>query len=399
LCRCGGGKTADRRTIAGLSAAHLVIDLYGPALPAIMSFLILIYGYSYFAAGLLVTVYNVVSSLAQPGIGWVHDRKGMQLPPGLSILVAGVFISLLGIAPGFGAMLAFCGIAALGHAAFHPVALSLTGRESTDENRGRVLSYFVVGGNLGFALGPLAAGAAIGILGEEGILLMAIPAIAMAVVLPFLLPPMVRRPSPAPGEGGVAGPACPIAWTPIIILVAAASLRSMVIFGSIAFLPTYLAEGGLGLLAANTLLTVMLLVGVGGQVLGGAVSDRSGRKETILAGMVATAVFLAGFLLLPGPWALLSLMLFGFSLWSSFSVTLAISHELLPGNLGLASGLLLGLSMGAGGLGVALIGALGDAVGLAAALWALLGITLLATLLFIILPYPWRRSGTSPGTA
>jgi FSR family fosmidomycin resistance protein-like MFS transporter len=381
----------DNRTVAGLSAAHLVIDLYGPALPAIMSFLILMYGFTYLAAGLLVTVYNLVSSLAQPGIGWLHDRKGMQLPPGLSILVAGVFISLLGIAPGFGAMLAFCGIAALGHAAFHPVALSLTGRESTDANRGRVLSYFVVGGNLGFALGPLAAAAAIGVLGEEGILLMAIPAIAMAIALPLILPPATRHLSPGPA-GGDAPTACPISWTPVIILIAAASLRSMVIFGSIAFLPTYLAEGGLGLIAANTLLTVMLLVGVGGQVVGGAVSDRSGRKETILAGMVATAVFLAGFLLLPGAFGLLSLMLFGFSLWSSFSVTLAISHELLPGNLGLASGLLLGLSMGAGGIGVALIGALGDAVGLGVALWSLLGITLLATLLFIVLPYPWQRT-------
>jgi FSR family fosmidomycin resistance protein-like MFS transporter len=381
----------DNRTVAGLSAAHLVIDLYGPALPAIMSFLILMYGFTYLAAGLLVTVYNLVSSLAQPGIGWLHDRKGMQLPPGLSILVAGVFISLLGIAPGFGAMLAFCGIAALGHAAFHPVALSLTGRESTDANRGRVLSYFVVGGNLGFALGPLAAAAAIGVLGEEGILLMAIPAIAMAIALPLILPPATRHLSPGPA-GGDAPTACPISWTPVIILIAAASLRSMVIFGSIAFLPTYLAEGGLDLLAANTLLTVMLLVGVGGQVVGGAVSDRSGRKETILAGMVATAVFLAGFLLLPGASGLLSLMLFGFFLWSSFSVTLAISHELLPGNLGLASGLLLGLSMGAGGIGVALIGALGDAVGLGVALWSLLGITLLATLLFIVLPYPWQRT-------
>jgi FSR family fosmidomycin resistance protein-like MFS transporter len=224
---------------------------------------------------------------------------------------------------------------------------------------------------------------------------MAIPAIAMAIVFPLLLPPGARRPSPAPAEGGTLTAAPAIAWVPVAILVAAASLRSMVIFGAIAYLPTYLAEGGMGLLAANTLLTVMLLVGVAGQVAGGAISDRSGRKETILAGMAGTAVFLAGFLLLPGAFALLSLMLFGFSLWSSFSVTLAIAHELLPGNLGLASGLLLGFSMGVGGLGVALIGALGDAIGLSAALWALLGITLLAIPLFALLPYPWRARRAS----
>jgi FSR family fosmidomycin resistance protein-like MFS transporter len=382
---------APTRTIAGLSLAHLVTDLYGPALPAIISLLILRYGYSYLAAGLLVTVYNAVSSLAQPGIGWVHDRKGRYLPPGLSILICGVFISLIGLAPGFQAMLAFCAIAALGHAAFHPVALSLTGRGSTDANRGRILSFFVMGGNLGFALGPLAAGAAMEILGQEGILLMALPALAMAVALPLLLPPSTRVP-PETGAGAFHSTA-PVAWAPVAILVAAASLRSMVIFGSIAYLPTFLGEQGLDILTANTLLTLMLLVGVGGQVLGGAVSDRSGRKETILVGMAGTALFLAGFLLFSGPWGLLSLMLFGFFLWSSFSVTLAISHELLPENLGLASGLLLGLSMGFGGLGVAGIGAIGDAIGLSGALWALLGITLLAIPLFVVLPYPWRGKG------
>ncbi|MDD1665146.1 MAG: MFS transporter [Methanomicrobiales archaeon] len=386
--------TASTRTIAGLSVAHLVTDLYGPALPAIISLLILRSGYSYLAAGLLVTVYNAVSSLAQPGIGWIHDRKGMHLPPSLSILVCGLFISLLGLGPGFGVMLLFCGIAALGHAAFHPVALSLTGRQSTDANRGRVISYFVVGGNLGFALGPLAAGVAIEVLGQGGILIMALPALAMALALPVLLPPFFRLPPAVTGIGELGGTA-QVAWKPVAVLVAAASLRAMVIFGAIAYLPTLLAGKGFDLLTANSLLTLMLLVGVAGQVLGGAVSDRSGRKETILAGMAATAVFLAGFLVLPGTGGLLCLMLFGFALWSSFSVTLAIAHELLPGNLGLASGLLLGLSMGFGGLGVALIGGIADALGLAAAFWALLVITLLAIPFFIVLPYPWRGRNTS----
>jgi FSR family fosmidomycin resistance protein-like MFS transporter len=176
----------------------------------------------------------------------------------------------------------------------------------------------------------------------------------------------------------------------VVVLVTAASLRAMVIFGSIAYLPTLLVERGTDLFSANALLTLMLLAGVVGQVTGGASSDRWGRKETILAGMAATILFLAGFLTLGSPFSLLCLMAFGFVLWSSFSVTLAISHELLPSDLGLASGLLLGLSMGAGGLGVALIGSIGDALGLPAGFWALIGISALALLLFLFLPYPWR---------
>jgi FSR family fosmidomycin resistance protein-like MFS transporter len=312
----------------------------------------------------------------------------MSLHPSLSILLCGLFVSLLGFAGDFGMMLLFCGIAALGHAAFHPVALSLTGREASDSNRGRILSTFVVGGNLGFALGPLVAGAALEFLGQGGILVMVLPALAMGAALPLLLPSL---PLHNPGKGGV-GPAASraVAWGPVGVLVTAASLRAMVIFGSIAYLPTLLVQRGADLFSANAILSLTLLVGVAGQVAGGAASDRSGRKETILIGMAATILFLAGFLLLGGLLSLLCLMAFGFALWSSFSVTLAISHELLPSDLGLASGLLLGLSMGAGGLGVALIGGIGDTLGLPAGFWALTGISVLALLLFLLLPYPWR---------
>jgi len=382
--------TWSRRTIAGLSAAHLVIDLYGPALPAIISLLVLRSGYSYLAAGLLVTVYNAVSSLVQPGIGWIHDWRGRQLPPSLSLLICGLFVALLGLAPGIGVMLLFCGIAALGHAAFHPVSLALTGRQSTDENRGRVISYFVLGGNLGFALGPLAAGAAIQTLGQEGILLMVFPAIAMSLALPLLVPARAR---PVQGEAAVTTtrPPLMVPRVPVAILVTGASLRGMVIFGSLAFLPTFLAGRGFDPLMGNTLLTLSLLSGVAGQIVGGAVSDRSGRKETILVGTAATALFLEGFIILPSPWYLVCLMLFGFSLWSSFSVTLAIAHELLPADLGLASGLLLGLAVGVGGLGVALIGWIGDGFGLVAAFQALLVILLLALPVFVMLPSPWKE--------
>jgi FSR family fosmidomycin resistance protein-like MFS transporter len=291
-------------------------------------------------------------------------------------------------------MLLFCGIAALGHAAFHPVALSLTGRQSTGGNRGQVISYFVVGGNLGFALGPLAAGAAIEVLGQGGILLMVLPALALAMALPSLLP----SPPPRPGAGDTetAPGISPMVWRPVIILIAGASLRGIVIFASLAFLPALLVRQGFDPFLADALLTLTLLSGVCGQIAGGAVSDREGRKETILAGTAATALFLAGFLLLPGPAGLVCLLLFGFALWSSFSVTLAISHELLPGNLGLASGLLLGLSMGIGGLGVVLIGGIGDFLGLAGAFWALVAITLIAIPLFVVLPYPWRRQNAVP---
>ena len=372
-------------------------DLYGPALPAIIALLVLQQGYTYLAAGLLITVYNSVSSFAQPAIGWVHDRRGIGLPLGVSILISGLFIPLIGVAGDYLLILLCCAVAALGHAAFHPVALATTGRLSEDANRGRLLSYFVVGGNLGFALGPVAAGAALDAFGLPGTLLLALPAVGIALLLRIFPPAVAVRardaaPRPGPESGHMKE------WRGMAVLLSASSLRAVVIFGSVAFLPAYLVGRGYDLLTANTLATAMLAAGVAGQMTGGALSDRRGRKETIVAGMAIAIVTLAAFLFTGGWVSLLFLLLFGFALWSSFSVTLAIAHELMPGELGLSSGLLLGFSMGLGGLGVAVIGSLADSIGLAGALTILLFPLAAATVLMAVLPYRGKRTiCDSPG--
>jgi FSR family fosmidomycin resistance protein-like MFS transporter len=372
-----------------------VADLYGPALPAIIALLVLQAGYTYLAAGLLITVYNSVSSFTQPVIGWVHDRRGIGLPLGLSILISGIFISLVGVAGSYPVILLCCAVAALGHAAFHPVALATTGRLSEDANRGRILSYFVVGGNLGFALGPVVAGAALDLFGLTGTLLLAIPALAMALLLYFLQPAVTAPARSTAGRpGGESAP--PTDWRAMAILLSASSLRAVVIFGSVAFLPAYLVGLGYDLLMANMIATAMLAAGVAGQMTGGALSDRHGRKGTIVAGMALAIVALAAFLSRTGWVSLLFLLLFGFALWSSFSVTLAIAHELMPGELGLSSGLLLGFSMGLGGLGVAAIGSLADTIGLAGALSSLILPLAAATVLMAVLPYRGRKAEAGP---
>ena len=379
------------RTVWVLSGAHLVADLYGPALPAIIALLVLQQGYSYLAAGLLITVYNSVSSFAQPVIGWIHDRRGIGLPLGVSILISGLFVPLIGVAGDYLLILLCCAIAALGHAAFHPVALATTGRLSEDANRGRLLSYFVVGGNLGFALGPVAAGAALDAFGLPGTLLLALPAIGIALLLRIFPPTVAGRIRNAAPHAG-AEPGHMKEWRGMVVLLSASSLRAVVIFGSVAFLPAYLVGRGYDLLTANTLATAMLAAGVAGQMAGGALSDRRGRKEVIVAGMAIAIVTLAAFLFTGGWMSLLFLLLFGFALWSSFSVTLAIAHELMPGELGLSSGLLLGFSMGLGGLGVAVIGSLADSIGLSGALTVLLYPLAAATVLMAVLPYRGKRT-------
>jgi FSR family fosmidomycin resistance protein-like MFS transporter len=129
-----------------------------PVLPAILPLLIATNGYSYLAAGLLVTAYNVTSSFTQPVVGWLSDRKGFSISVSVSLLVSAVFVALMGIARDYAILMIFAIFAALGHACFHPTALSLVSRLCSDENRGKITAYFVVGGNLGYAVGPVLGG-------------------------------------------------------------------------------------------------------------------------------------------------------------------------------------------------------------------------------------------------
>jgi FSR family fosmidomycin resistance protein-like MFS transporter len=99
----------------------------------------------------------------------------------------------MGIASTYSMIMLFAVLAALGHACFHPAALSLVSRLCTSENRGRVTSYFVVGGNLGYAIGPILAGALVFWLGLPGLLILIFPALFMIFALRYLLP------------GGIAG--------------------------------------------------------------------------------------------------------------------------------------------------------------------------------------------------
>jgi FSR family fosmidomycin resistance protein-like MFS transporter len=369
----------------GLSLAHFVTDLYSPVLTAILPLLVMNFGYTYLLAGLLVTAYNLSSSMTQPLIGWLFDTRGRGIHVSVSLLISAFFISLIGITSFYPLILLFAILAALGHASFHPSGLAQVGTECTDCNRGRLMSYFVIGGNLGYAIGPVLVGLAIGWLGLNGLVLFFLPGSIMALLVRHILPS-----SEVPSAQPASEVRAVTRAIPITILVLGASLRAWAIFASISFVPALLIQRGIDLVMATGLVTAMLLAGVVGQVIGGALSDRYGRKEYSILGMILSIPFFLLFISTKGPLSYLSLLLFGLTLWSTFAVTVAIAQEMMPRNIGLASGLVLGLAVGGGGIGVAVTGALADTTSLYGAL-SLLPLPILAAVVcFAVLPYPWK---------
>ncbi len=387
--------TADTKPVWGLSAAHLVTDLYSPVLPAILPLLIAEQGYSFFLAGLIVTVYNLTSSFVQPLVGWLFDTRGLAVHISVSVALSAIFISVIGLLDNYFLVLASVAVAALGHAFFHPSALGTVSRLTRDASRGRITSYFVIGGNLGYAIGPICAGVAVGLMGLPGLVVLAVPGIAMAAVLRRILPAPDRRSVPE-----MPAPAERPAYRAIVLLVAASGLRAWAIFGSVAYLPTILTLRGIDLVTANLLVSGMLVAGVVGQVVGGILSDRYGRKEYTLIGLVAAIPPFVIFLTAGGIVSLVALMVFGFILWSTFAVTVAMAHEIAPGNVGLVSGLMLGLAVGVGGMGVAVTGWIADLTTLTLGLTTIPLAIVLAVPLFLVVPYPWKtlvRSRLSRG--
>ena len=195
--------TADTKPVWGLSAAHLVTDLYSPVLPAILPLLIVDQGYSFFLAGLIVTIYNLTSSFVQPLVGWIFDTRGFAVHVGTSVAISAIFISIVGLLNNYYLVLASVAVAALGHAFFHPSALGTVSRLTRDASRGRITSYFVIGGNLGYAIGPICAGIVVGLMGLPGLVILAVPASRLRRDSDVSSPPPTATPfrrSPSPPQ-------------------------------------------------------------------------------------------------------------------------------------------------------------------------------------------------------
>lgn len=379
----------QNKTVLKLFTAHLVNDVYTPVIMAILPVLVSTYGYSYYLAACLAATHSISSSVLQPVFGWLSDKKGFSIAVSISILMSGCFISIIGLVSEWYLLMILCvALAAIGHASFHPAALSIVSDLSTNENRGVMTSYFVVGGNLGFALGPVIAGSVLAIAGFHGVALLMIPACIIALLLRNLSLDRTRQSFVSPSQLSLKKEL--LLLKPIYTLFCASSLRAWVIFGSITFFPLYLVSEGYSVLIATTLVTGMLLAGVLGQMTGGYLSDRYGRKDYLVVTTFLVIPFFILFITSTGIVAVFAMFFFGFLLWSTFAVTIAMAHEMMPGNIGLASGLFMGSALGAGGIGVAASGYIADHFGLIHSI-ALFGfLIVLSGFVYAIIPHPWK---------
>jgi FSR family fosmidomycin resistance protein-like MFS transporter len=376
----------DRRGLLVLATGHLWADFLQGAVPALLPFLIAERGYSYAAAGALVLASSIGSSLVQPLFGIASDRLALPWLMPVGLAVGGAGLAVVGLTESYAATVAAVAVGGLGVAAFHPEAARYANYVSRGQ-RGRGMSMFSLGGNAGFALGPLLVTPAVLAFGLHGTLLALIPLWLAAGLLARELG-RLRGFAPAQlrgdGNGAVAGRDH---WGPFLRLASVVGLRSAVFFGLQAFIPIYFAvELGTSEAAGNGALSVMLVAGAGGTYLGGRLVDRLGRRVIVVGSMAALGPLLV-LMLIAGRWpATLLLAGVGFVVIANFSITVVMGQEYLPSRLGLASGITLGAAIGVGGLAAAALGALADATSLGTTMWTIAVLPLPALLIALTLP-------------
>lgn len=383
--------TMDRPSVAVLTAGHLCVDLCQGAVPAVLPFLVVERHLSYTAAAGLVLAANIASSVVQPLFGQFADRfSALWLMPA-GLLVAGTGFALAGLAPNYWLIALALALSGIGVAAFHPEAARLM-HAAAGRRRATGMSIFSIGGSLGFAIGPLLTTTMLIVLGLVGTSLLIVPEVALSVVLINQFPRFLPYRSGGEQRKRTERASQYDAWGPFARLTATISCRSIVFYGFSTFLPLYwIAVLHQSKATGGIVLTVMLIAGALGTLIGGRMADRYGRRIVVLVAMGVLVPLLLLFVALSATniaIALVLLILIGMALFAPFSVMVVMGQEYLPSRVGIASGVTLGLAVTIGGITAPLLGRVADLYGIQAAFMGLAIVPLLAVGLALSLPRP-----------
>jgi FSR family fosmidomycin resistance protein-like MFS transporter len=374
----------DRRAMTTLSGGHFAVDFASGSVPALLPFFVLEFDLSYTATAALMLAVLVSSSLVQPLFGLWSDRRGAiwLLPAG--VVVAGLATGLTSVAPSYALVVALAFVAGIGIAAYHPEGAKLAAYAS-GLRRASGMSLFNIGGNTGYALGPIVVTPLVLWLGLHGGLLAMLPVLVVAVVVLRSLPSLRRL---IPDHADRKAPAGEDDVRAMTVLAGVIVLRSVAWFGLLTFVPLWVVANGGTEGEGNRELSLMLIAGAVGTLVLGPVADRIGLRRTLLATQAALPPLIVVFVAVGGVVGTLALMLVGLCVVGTFGITMVLSQLYLPRHVGMASGLSVGLAMGLGGVAAVVLGALADAIDLQTALYVGAAAPAVGCVLCLILPPP-----------
>jgi len=359
--------------LAGISVSHLLNDTIQSVIPAIYPMLKDSFALSFAQVGLMTLTLQVTASVLQPLVGLYTDRR----PTPYSLVIAMAFslvgLLLLSVAPTYAMVLAAAALMGVGSSVFHPES-SRIARMASGGRHGLAQSLFQVGGNAGSALGPLLAAFLVVPYGRSSLAWCSLLALVAMIIL-SKIGGWYRARSSASSTGAASRPSSiapprlsrrRVGWS-IAILGALIFSKYFYLASLSSYYMFYLiSRFHVSVRTAQIDLFVFLAAVAAGTILGGPVGARFGRKVVIWGSILGVLPFT---LLLPRAtlfWTPILTVLIGLVLASAFSAIVVFAQELVPGRVGLISGVFFGFAFGMGGLGAAVLGQLADVIGIEA---------------------------------
>jgi FSR family fosmidomycin resistance protein-like MFS transporter len=349
-----------------ISFSHLLNDTIQSLIPAIYPILKSNYSLSFAQVGLITFTFQMAASLLQPFVGLYTDRKPQpySLATGMGFTLSGLIV--LSMSHNFHLVLVSVALIGIGSSIFHPES-SRMAHAAAGIQPGLAQSIFQLGGNLGSSIGPLLAAWIIVPHGQMSIIWFSLIALLAILVLTkvgnWYKENVIKRRLKQKQKSAVLHPSFSkrkVAFSVSILLVLIFS-KYFYLSSLTSYFTFYLINKfHVGIQTSQIYLFVFLFSVAAGTLIGGPLGDRFGRKYVIWFSILGTAPFS---ILLPYAnlfWTGILIVPIGLILASAFSAILVYAQELIPGKIGLVSGLFFGFAFGMGGIGSALLGNLAD---------------------------------------
>jgi FSR family fosmidomycin resistance protein-like MFS transporter len=344
------------RTLLGFSLAHFCVDLCAGALAVFVVYYAQALELSIAQSGFVLGAFTLVSSLTQPLFGYLSDRYGGRWQSTLGLLCIAVFLGLTGYATSYEMLLALACVAGVGSALFHPHGAS-GARKADAVRKTSAMSVFMLGGNVGYAIGPSLAAAAMSRLGAHG---------SLAVLgLGLIFAPFVYASSrPSVVQTNAAAQAAAnkgFGRAALLLLMVVMLFRAWASAAATSFTPTFFPKvAGFSVESASLLSTVYLIALAMGGMFGGILADRFGGLRVMIVAMCLFGPLTALMFWLSGPASFWVAPLAGFAAGASWPPLVVMAQDALPRHSGVASGLTLGFAFAMGGIGVSVTGWLAE---------------------------------------
>lgn len=380
--------------VVALALGHLVTDMQAGALPIVLPQLKELFSLSYSQLAAIVLLQHIMSSVIQPAFGYLTDRRSLPRFLPLCAALAGAGFAFVGWVSSYTLLLCTVIFISLASATYHPQASKTVNFLSDDTNRTKNMGLFSIGGNAGMAVGSIFMTFLLGLAGGiHNTMYFAIPGLLVFLLMAKAMPDYIRvnkEHEVQQAKKAADGTSEKMSYFALFLILFYIFMRSSIHSGISTYLPLYFMKfRGFEAVFSSSLVSGFLLGGVAGTYVGSILSDRLGARKILLGSITLSIPAIYCITIATTKlFAMASVVIAGFCIIGSFATTIIIAQCMMPNNVGMASGLTIGLSVGLGGFGVTILGVLADKFGLPMVMQLLVWLPIVAAITAIWIPIP-----------